>query len=203
MLLWLLDTDAVPDATLAACAEWLGDGERQRLARFMRPLRRRQFIAGRALLRLALARLFAVAPQAILLEERPGNAPLLAAPALPGVGFSISHSGPWVACAASLHGAVGLDIECIDASRDVLALADQAFGRQALAELQALEGEARIAAFYKTWCLHEAAIKLGQASAVDYVFVHPGVSMVLRSAHALEPCPQLHLVTLDALLASS
>jgi 4'-phosphopantetheinyl transferase len=197
MLLWLANIGTLPDAALAPHAEWLGEGERQRAARFVRPLRRRQFIAGRALLRLALARLLGVAPQAIMLEERPGNAPLLAAPALPGAGFSISHSGPWVACAASLQGAVGLDIECVDASRDVLALAHQAFGPQALAALQAIEGEGRIAAFYDMWCLHEAAIKLGRPGAADHVYTHPGLALALCSAEA-QAAPRLELVDLQA-----
>jgi 4'-phosphopantetheinyl transferase len=196
-ILWLLDAGALPASTLAAHAEWLGEGERQRLARFVRPLRRRQFIAGRALLRLALAHLPGVAPQSIMLEERPGNAPLLAAPALPGVGFSISHSGPWVACAVSVRGAVGLDIECIDPGRDVLALADQALGAQALAALQALEGEGRIAAFYEMWCLHEAAIKLGRPSAADHVYTHPGLALALCSAE-VQAAPRLELVKLQA-----
>jgi 4'-phosphopantetheinyl transferase len=195
MLLWLADIGTLPDAALAPYAEWLGEGERQRLARFLRPLRRRQFIAGRALLRLALARLLGVAPQAIVLEERPGNAPLLTAPALSGAGFSISHSGPWVACAASLQGAVGLDIECVDASRDVLALADQALGRPAMAALQALEGDRRIAAFYEMWCLHEAAIKLGRPSAADHVYTHPGLALALRCAEA-QAAPRLEIVSL-------
>jgi 4'-phosphopantetheinyl transferase len=197
MLLWLANIGTLPDAALAPYDEWLGEGERQRAARFVRPLRRRQFIAGRALLRLALARLLGVAPQAIVLQERPGNAPLLATPALPGAGFSISHSGPWVACAASLQGAVGLDIECTNASRDVLALADQAFGAQALGALQALVGEGRTAAFYEMWCLHEAAIKLGGPSAAEHVYTHPGLALALRCA-AAQAAPRLELVDLQA-----
>jgi 4'-phosphopantetheinyl transferase len=195
MVLWLTNIGMLSDDALAPYAEWLGEGERQRLARFLRPLRRRQFIAGRALLRLALARLLGVAPQAIVLEDRPGNAPLLTAPALPGAGFSISHSGPWVACAASLRGAVGLDIECVDASRDVLALADQALGRPAVAALQALEGDGRIAAFHEMWCLHEAAIKLGRPSAADHVYTHPGLALALRCAEA-QAAPRLEIVSL-------
>lgn len=197
MLLWLANIGTLPDTALAPYIAWLGEGERQRLARFLRPLRRRQFIAGRALLRLALARLLGVAPQAIVLEERPGNAPLLTAPVLSSVGFSISHSGPWVACAASLQGAVGLDIECMDASRDVLALAHQALGQPAVAALQALQGNGRIAAFYEMWCLHEAAIKLARPSAADHVYTHPGLALALRCAEA-QPAPRLEIVKLQA-----
>jgi 4'-phosphopantetheinyl transferase len=196
-LLWLTDAATLSDGALAAYAAWLGEAEQERAERFVRPLRRRQFIVGRALLRLALARLLEVAPQTIVLRERPGNAPLLALPDRPQVGFSISHSGPWVGCAASLQSAIGLDIECMDATRDLLALADQAFGAPAAAELGVLEGEGRVDAFYRMWCLHEAGIKLGRPSAADYLYTHPRLSLALRCRQALAPPPTLEVVNLD------
>jgi 4'-phosphopantetheinyl transferase len=196
-LLWLTDAATLADDVLAAYAAWLGEAERERAERFVRPARRRQFIVGRALLRLALARLLGVAPPSIVLRERPGNAPLLVLPERPEVGFSISHSGRWVGCAASLQSAIGLDIECIDPARDVLALADQAFGAPAAAELRVLEGEGRVDAFYRMWCLHEAGIKLGRPSAADYLYTQPGLSLALRCGQALAPPPTLEVVNLD------
>jgi 4'-phosphopantetheinyl transferase len=196
-LLWLTDAAMLSDGALAAYGAWLGEAERERAERFVRPLRRRQFIVGRALLRLALARLLGVAPQSIVLRERPGNAPLLALPDRPAAGFSISHSGRWVACAASLQSAIGLDIECIAPARDVLALADHAFGAPAAAELRVLEGEARVEAFYRMWCLYEAGIKLGRPSAADYLYTHPGLSLALRCGQALAPPRTLEVVRLD------
>jgi 4'-phosphopantetheinyl transferase len=195
-LLWLTDAGALTDGALAGYAAWLGEAESARAARFVRPLRRRQFIAGRALLRLALGRLLDIAPQSVLLEERPGNAPLLVAPARPGLGFSISHSGPWVACAAGTGGALGLDIECVDPARDLLALADQAFDAGAAASLRTLHGQARIDAFYRMWCLHEAGIKLGRPSAADHLYTHPGLALALRCARADLPPAQLEILTL-------
>lgn len=200
-LLWLTDTRALPEATLKGFAPWLGEGERLRCARFARAERRRQFIAGRALLRLALGRLLAVAPGGIVLRERPDNAPALETPAPGGVGFSISHSGPWVACAASLEGAVGLDIERIDLRRDALALARQALGPDALARLRLCEGEERSRAFYRMWCLHEARIKLGGPSAADYFFERPGLALALRCGRPLAAPPAPREVSLAALAA--
>jgi len=197
-LVWLVDAGALSGAALDRYADWLGASERERCARFVRAERRRQFIVGRALLRLALGRLLGVAPRSIALRERPGNAPALASPALENIGLSISHSGPWVACAASTICALGLDIERIDARRDVLALAQQALGPQALAELQALEGEARLHAFYRMWCLHEAGIKLGGPGAAQYVFEQPGLAIALRTAVRLPMAPVPVVVGVDA-----
>jgi 4'-phosphopantetheinyl transferase len=202
-LLWLVDAGALSGAALDGYAGWLGESERQRCARFVRAERRRQFIVGRALLRHALGRLLGAAPRSIVLRERPGNAPALESPALQGVGFSISHSGPWVACAASTVCGLGLDIERIDGRRDVLALAQQALGPEALAELQALEGEARVHAFFRMWCLHEAAIKLGSPGAAEYVFEQPGLAIALLSAVPLPVAPVPVAVGFEALEAGT
>jgi 4'-phosphopantetheinyl transferase len=196
-LLWLLDADTLSDAALGGYAAWLGEGERQRCARFVRAERRRQFIAGRALLRLALGRLLGTDPRAIVLRERPGDAPALESPVPAGLGFSISHSGPWVACAASTVSRLGLDIERIDAGRDLLALAEQALGRDAVLELRALAGAARVQAFYRSWCLHEARFKLGSASAADYLFEQPGLALALSAERPLAPAPSPAVVTLE------
>jgi 4'-phosphopantetheinyl transferase len=196
-LLWVADTAALDDAGLGLYAGWLGTSERRRCERFLRPRRRRQFIAGRALLRIMLARLLELAPAAIVLDERPGNAPRLAGVGLPAVGFSISHSGPWVACAASLHGPVGLDIECIDAGRDVVALAEQVFDAATAAQVRGCAGAARLQAFYRHWCLYEAGIKLGEASAADHVYTHRGLALALRCARPLA-APRLDIVDLGA-----
>lgn len=190
-LLWLMDADALSGAALDGYAAWLGESERERCARFVRAERRRQFIVGRALLRHALGRLLGLAPRGIVLRERPGNAPALESPAPPGLGFSISHSGPWVACAASSISLLGLDIERIDEGRDVLTLAEQAFGPAAVPQLGALEGSERLRAFYRMWCRHEAHIKLGVPSAADHAYEAPGLAICLSAAQPLQAVPDL------------
>jgi 4'-phosphopantetheinyl transferase len=196
-LLWLADAAGLDDAALALYTGWLGASERCRSERFVRPLRHRQFIAGRALLRLMLARLLGVAPATVALDERPGHAPALAGADLPFVGFSISHSGTWVACAASLRSPVGLDIERIDAGRDVVALAEQVFDAATAAEVRGCAGMARLHAFYRHWCLYEAGIKLGRASAADHVRMHADLMLALRCAEPIA-APRLEIVALGA-----
>lgn len=68
--------------------------------------------------------------------------------------FSLAHSRQMAACAAG-DGKIGIDIEYIDPSRAVLALARAAFGtrEQEVVELQGIE------AFYRIWCLREAYAK--------------------------------------------
>jgi len=190
-LLWLADTAALGDDWFAAGAGWLNDAERGRHARFVRAERRRQFVAGRVLLRMALGELLGVDARAVALTERPGNAPALALPEGAGLGLSISHSGQWVACAVSLAGPVGLDIERIDPARDLVGIAAQAFGAQAARELAALAPAERVDTFYRMWCRYEARIKLGCEGAHDAFHAFPGLALVLSSTRALDVEPAM------------
>lgn len=196
-LVWLADAASVDAASLARHAAWLGASERERCARFLRAERRRQFIVGRALLRMALGSLLARDPAMIELDERPGQSPGFIFPPGMNGGFSISHSGRWVACAASTRTRLGLDIERIDPERDVLALSEQAFGAADVALLQAAGPAARIGTFYRMWCAHEAGIKLGQDKRSEYALEAPGLAGVLACAAPLAAAPHLVQVCLN------
>jgi 4'-phosphopantetheinyl transferase len=194
---WLLDSRSVGVVSDA----WLGATERRRLAGFIRSERRRQFVLGRVLLRCALAPLLGIVPADISLIERHAQAPLLDLPDRHLPGFSLSHSGPWIACAVSAHTQVGLDIERLDATRDIDALAAQVCDAGQQAMLAGLAPAERIAAFYTIWSTAEARCKLGTPAAYDAVLAHPALSIVVCSAQPLAAAP----VLLDGapLLASS
>lgn len=190
--IWLLDSRSLDPAQLGQYETWLGPAETARYARFARPLRRRQFLLGRALLRVAMGNLLDMPPAAIVLEERPGQAPLLLSPK-DGAYFSISHSGCWVACALSTESPLGLDIEVCDPRRDVLALARQAFGADVAAELEGMPLAARLAAFYRRWSAAEARYKLGMDAGACVTLPHAELSIVLCSAAPLAQAPALVL----------
>jgi 4'-phosphopantetheinyl transferase len=187
----LVDGRAIGDEALAPFVAWLSPGEAQRYARFVRPLRRRQFLIGRILLRQALGKLLGVPAATVELVEQPGNAPRLAWPdsALPG--FSLSHSGPWVACAVSADTKLGLDIEQIDPARDVLALAAQAFDQDEIAWLCARPDASRMRDFYQLWSTREARFKLNAPGAHCISLAHAQLSVVLCSARPLPHRPEL------------
>ncbi|PHV16298.1 4-phosphopantetheinyl transferase [Janthinobacterium sp. BJB303] len=190
--IWLLDSRRIDLAQIGLYEAWLGAAEATRYAGFLRPRRRRQFLLGRALLRAAMGDMLQVAPAAIALEERPGQAPRLLAPAV-AVHFSISHSGNWVACALSGATPLGLDIELRDPRRDVLALARQAFGAAVAAALEQLPPQERRAAFYRRWSEAEARYKLGVEAASCVALAHAELSIVLCSAAPLAQPPLLIL----------
>jgi phosphopantetheinyl transferase len=99
--------------------EWPGEAARSLAARLpyakrlevaARPERAPATLAGVALALRALAHLAGRRVSAGELHFPQHGKPHLAGPA-DGPDFSISHSGPWVACAAVAHGLVGLDLE--------------------------------------------------------------------------------------------
>ncbi|WP_402719025.1 4'-phosphopantetheinyl transferase family protein [Janthinobacterium rivuli] len=188
----LLDIRTIAVAQLRQYETWLGPAEAARYAGFVRQLRRRQFLLGRALLRASMGEMLEVAPESIALEERPGQAPRLLAPA-GGPYFSISHSGHWVACALSGTTRLGLDIELRDSGRDVLALARQAFGAAVAADLEKLPQEERREAFYQRWSEAEARYKLGMDAGACVTLAHAELSIVLCSAAPLTHAPALLL----------
>jgi 4'-phosphopantetheinyl transferase len=201
---WMVDADAVSEADLQRWRGWLTPDEMARHQRFVRAQRQRQFVVGRVLLRVALARLLNVAPQEIRLEERVGQAPRLVAPLGKGQqppGFSLAHSGRWVACAVSAQTALGLDIEMKDATRDLNVLAAQAFDSVEMSlweRLQGLPGNERVEGFYRLWSEKEARFKLGLAAGGHCVVLpHPELSMVLCSELPLERVPAVEVVTLS------
>jgi 4'-phosphopantetheinyl transferase len=72
----------------------------------------------------------------------------------PGPSVSVSHSGGWVACAACLAGPVGIDIEMRKRARNLLGIAQYAFGPE-----EQLAARAGMDRFYAIWVLREAIAK--------------------------------------------
>ncbi|WP_161539687.1 4'-phosphopantetheinyl transferase family protein [Paramagnetospirillum kuznetsovii] len=70
----------------------------------------------------------------------------------PGPDFSISHSGPWVACAATDRGRIGIDIEVLGVDRSVQEIAATFFSPEEQ-DLIEIEGPT---AFYDFWTIREA-----------------------------------------------
>jgi 4'-phosphopantetheinyl transferase len=193
----LLDCRHVTDEALAPFACWLGDSETERLARFVRRERRRQFVAGRALLRQLLAQLLDLEPPEVKLLERAGNAPLLDMHGCASVGFSVSHSGHWVACAVSATSRLGLDVELLDPSRNIDELAAQAFDAGQQAWLASRPPGSRMRDFFQLWSSTEARYKLGARPVDEITLAHPELSIVLCSEKHLAQPPQLQTATLS------
>lgn len=125
-----------------------------------RPGAARSWSAARLALRLILARYLGEEPAAIALRLGPHGKPALAERPQ-RLSFNLSHSGGLVLVAVSADREVGVDVERIEAGRDLLAIAARALGPEAVAALRDSAGEERAEAFYELWVRHEARLKCG------------------------------------------
>lgn len=124
--------------------------------RYARPIRRRQTLVSRALLRAVLRQMPGWRTDVWSLAEDAEGRPL-ARPASREVGaaISLSHSRDLVACAVADIGRIGIDIEYMNPDRNFQDLASLAFGPR---ERQTVEAEGA-SAFYRVWTLREAFAK--------------------------------------------
>ena len=195
----LFDLNTVSVAQLSTGLDLLSEQERSRYQRFAKALHQRQFLAGRLLLRQSVAQLVDVPVGAIAVTEQPQRAPLLHIAGLASApGFSLSHTGSWVACAVSRSTQLGLDIELLNQDRNLASLAERIFQADELTWLA--DRPDRVSAFYQLWSRREARYKLTQShnrrsDEHAYALSHPAVSMVLMSERALSAAPEWSGVT--------
>ena len=149
-----------PPAPLAShLIGFLSDEELARAARFVSPLDRTRFVAGRAFLRLLLARHAGAAPADLRFRYGAHGKPALA-----GVGselrFNLAHSSALAVCAvAHGRGEVGVDVEGVRPIPNLEALARTALSAREVARLVSLPERVRLRAFYEAWTRKEAFLK--------------------------------------------
>lgn len=152
--LWLVDINQFT-AEHYACAELImSSAEHERAQKFVRG--KNEYVASRWLLRKVLARYTSVAPEAVeFLRTDKGK------PYLPkgDIHFSLSHSGHWALLAVAKAELIGVDIEEIKVTRDLLGIAENYYHPQEHAYLQTLDESLQGDAFYRLWTLKEAFLK--------------------------------------------
>lgn len=161
-ILWLLNGKSFQENELQRFSACLSPSETSRLSRFIRSLRRRQFLLGRVLLRYAVARVTGQAAHDFSVLERFGEAPklLFSDPTYRAPNFSLSHSGDWIACVTSTAAVVGIDIEVNRRNRDFDDICAVAFPEREQLWFTAHPDNERSRAFYLLWCVREASYKL-------------------------------------------
>ncbi|AIY41875.1 4'-phosphopantetheinyl transferase [Collimonas arenae] len=168
-VIWLFDANTLDEVDCARFLVWLSEAELLRYRRFVRPLRQREFLLGRILLRSVVARLAGIAFEAVQVIECKGRAPQVrlpdGCPIRPHL--SLSHSRGWIACAASVDTPLGVDIEAMDGERDVEAIGRNAFSAAESKWLSDCPPCDRVADFYTLWSSKEALYKLMSVDGAD------------------------------------
>ena len=138
----------------------LSDDERERAARFSRPLDRRRFVAARATLRAILADMLdldATGSATLRFGYRAAGKPYLIDH--PKLHFNISHSEDYALVAATRAGEIGIDIERQRPMHDMDSIARVAFTEAERAALIGCPSGDRSAVFYRIWTRKEALLK--------------------------------------------
>jgi phosphopantetheine--protein transferase-like protein len=120
-------------------------------------------LAAEALLRQALAEIFDLPGDSVMLDSDEWGKPRLAG--LPGIHFNLSHSGQWVLCAVH-HGPVGIDVEEV---RPLPALpAEMVMAPDERRTFAGLAGSRAIDFFFRLWTLKESLLKaMGCGLSID------------------------------------
>lgn len=134
----------------AACT----DARRERASRYRMPDDRLRCLAAGWLVRQAAEQMLGI--KGVNESHEPGGRPYL--PKVPGCGVSITHSGPWVACALHPGGPVGIDLEL--PPQIVPGMAELFMSPEELRAYHRCCGdEQKSHYFLRHWCLKESWLK--------------------------------------------
>lgn len=143
-------------AAEAAGSGWLTAAEGERLAAMGSAERRRQFVAGHWLARVAAGTVLGIEVDGCTLVRADDGSPRLQVDGRDSDWHvSLSHSGDWVACALA-PAPVGVDLEMPRRRRELMGLAAFAFSPDECRRLAALDDAARSDEFHRLWSLKEA-----------------------------------------------
>jgi len=142
------DRRTLPDEIVDALVT---PNDRQRVSVDMHARRRAEYLAGRALLRHALARHTGERAESLTIEVTPDGKP----ECVGGPAISLSHSGDLVCCAIAGRGSIGVDVEVGRRRNSATALAERYF---TAAEVRWLDAEPE-QRFRMLWVLKEAYLK--------------------------------------------
>ena len=150
----------VSEAQLARDRELLGPTERARADRFLFDKHRHRWTACRAALRRLLADRTGQSPDQLAFEKGEHGKPYLLPKTPTGLQFNISHSDVHALVAMSFGAELGVDLERVNPSRDIDAIAERFFSPlEAQRYFRVDPAEERLKTFFRLWSCKEAYIK--------------------------------------------
>lgn len=173
--LWRLDLAAASvRAALEEAHGWLTNEEQARAGSFRSSPARLEFVAGRSLLRMLVARALDKAPNEVIFAYSASGKPMLRTPC--GLDFNVAHTRGLILVGVSRMGPIGVDVEWIDpqlgGGTELDDLARGALQPEEFSILAGISSERqRVLEFYRFWTRREAVAKAdgrGIASAFTY-----------------------------------
>lgn len=159
---WCAPLDVSPPVA-TRLARPLTPEERARAQRFRNGADQRRFTVARGVLRALIASYVGLPASALRLSAGRHGKPRLVPPTVdaphPDLTFNVSHSGELALYAIARGREVGIDLERMDATTDIEALARRFFSDAERSAFDSVEDERRTAAFYRVWTAKEAYLK--------------------------------------------
>ena len=192
-----LDDDKAFDGELASD---LSDEETRRAARFKFARDRDCYIRAHAVLRRLLGRYLGVAPSNVrIVQSSTGKPGLVDDSALT---FNLSHTRIFALFGFSRQGLIGVDVEHVRSSVDILSLAKRFFTTSESMLIANADARDRLRYFFTAWVRKEAVVKAvgrGLSIPLSAVDVAPGDPATLRTARlAEEPPSEWQVIDLPA-----
>lgn len=150
---------AIDDELLAAYRLLLNADEQQRLAGYRSPSAAKEFLAGRALLRIALSQRLQCEPTSLVFARDADGKPHLSFPENSGWHFNLSHDRNWAVLMVSGAGPVGIDVEGHERRNNLPAIARRFFSPAENRALDACDQTQWQNYFFAIWTLKEAHAK--------------------------------------------
>ena len=137
----------------------LSEDELVRAKRFHFEQHRQRFIAARGILRNILGRYLNIEASKIKFGYEPRGKPFLDESCNNNICFNLSHSQDFALYAVSLNNSIGVDLECINSTTDVVSLAQRFFAPSEFAAIESAPQEQQQQLFFRYWTCKEAYLK--------------------------------------------
>lgn len=145
--------------SIAALRAPLCHAEQLRADRFRFDLHRNRYIVARNALRHLLARYLSREPESVEFEYGIHGKPALASSMISPITFNLSHSDDMALAAFTMNSRIGVDIEKIEADRELDKLATRYFAPSEVEAYHNFPVAQRPEVFYRGWTRKEAFIK--------------------------------------------
>jgi 4'-phosphopantetheinyl transferase len=132
--------------------------EAQRAARFVKEKDRRQFLAGWAMVRMALSHYTSEDPRNWVFARNAHGKPSVSQPADMPLHFNLSHTSGLAVCAVGWC-ELGVDAEEVNRAVEYRQLAQHFFAPAEIARLEELAPEEQRTRFFRLWTLKESLLK--------------------------------------------
>jgi 4'-phosphopantetheinyl transferase len=157
---WGIVLEADPDLLLVL-SRCLSAEEKDRAERLVSPRHRTQRLVAYGALRMILSRYGSDEPHALVIERTSAGKPVLRRGATGGrpLRFNLTHSQGRALIAVTASRDVGVDLEKIEITRDVVGLAKRFLCVAEQAAIERFDGIARQETFLRLWVAREAVFK--------------------------------------------